>query len=209
MNGSPTRLLVADDHPVVRAGLVAILDGPPDFAVVGEARDGVEALELFRKLRPDVTVLDLRMPNLSGVEVTERIRREEPEARIVILTTFDGDEDIYRALQAGARAYLLKDTAEPELIATVRAVAAGLRRIPPKIAERLAERVESDALSGRELAVLERLVGGQSNKRIGAELGITVATVKSHVNHLLAKLGVRDRTAAAVAALRRGLVRPP
>lgn len=208
MNRAPTRILVADDHPVVRAGLAAILDGPSDFTVVGEAGDGAEALELFLRLRPDVTVLDLRMPILSGVEVTQRIRREQPDAKIVILTTFDGDEDIYRALQAGARAYLLKDTAEPELIATVRAVATGLRRIPAGIAERLAARVESDALSTRELAVLELLVEGRPNKGIGAELGITEATVKSHVNHLLAKLGVRDRTAAAVAALRRGLVRP-
>ncbi|HRC86956.1 MAG TPA: response regulator transcription factor [Thermoanaerobaculia bacterium] len=203
-----TRILVADDHPVVRSGLVAILDQPAEFSVVAEAADGVEAVELFARLAPDVCVLDLRMPRLSGLEATERIRRLDPQAKIVVLSSFDGDEDIYRALKAGARSYLLKDTPEPELIAAVRAVAAGLRRIPPAVAERLAARLDAGELTGRELEILERIVRGEANKQIGAALGITEGTVKSHVNHLLAKLGVGDRTEAAVAALRRGLVRP-
>lgn len=201
-------LLVADDHPVVREGLVAILNRQSDMKVIAEAEDGAAAVELYRRHRPEVAMLDLRMPRLSGVGATEAIRAEFPDARIMVLTTFDGDEDIYRALKAGARAYLLKDTSREELLATVRAVAAGLRHIPLEVAARLAQRVEAAALTLREHEILTLIVGGRANKQIAAELGIALGTVKTHVNSLLGKLGVGDRTEAAVAAIRRGLVRP-
>ncbi len=205
---SPIRVLVVDDHPVVREGLVALLRRQGDMEVVAEGADGEAAVELYRRFEPDVAILDLRLPKATGVEATAEIRRQFPEARIVVLTTFDGDEDIYRALKAGARAYLLKDTSREELLSTVRAVAAGLRRIPPAVAERLAQRVEAAELTAREREVLALIVAGKGNKQIGAALGITEGTVKTHVNALLAKLGAADRTEAAVMAIRRGIVRP-
>ncbi len=206
--GEPIRILVVDDHPVVCDGLRALLDRQADMRVVGEAGDAAEALTAFRRLRPDVTLLDLRLPDRSGVEVLRDITAEFPGARVVVLTTFDGDEDIYRALRAGARGYLLKDMFRGELIDAVRAVHAGLRRVPAAVAERLAERVPRSDLTPREHDVLELIVAGQSNREIGAVLGITQGTVKGYVNTLLTKLGVSDRTQAALAALRRGLVRP-
>lgn len=202
------RILVVDDHPVVREGIVSLLRRQSDLQVVAEAGDGEAAIELYGRLMPDVTIMDLRLPKANGVEATTEIRRRFPDARIIVLTTFDGDEDIYRALKAGARAYLLKDTSREELLSTVRAVAAGLRRIPPGVAERLAQRVESSELTSRERDVLELIVTGRGNKQIGAALSITEGTVKTHVNSILAKLGVADRTEAAVSAIRRGLVQP-
>ena len=200
------RVLVVEDHHVVRQGLVALLNVVDGIEVVGEAADGVEAIAQFRKCQPNVTLIDLRMPRLSGVEVIQRIRMETPAARFIVLTTYDGDEDIFRALQAGARAYLLKGMTTDDLVATIRTVHAGRSHIPPAIAQRLAERVGTEELTPREFDVLEQIVGGCSNKEIATALDISEATVKTHINSLLGKLGVTDRTQAATAAIQRGIV---
>jgi two-component system NarL family response regulator len=200
------RILVVEDHHVVRSGLVALLNVVEGIEVVGEAADGVEAIAQFRKCQPNVTLIDLRMPRLSGVEVIQRIRMETPQARFIVLTTYDGDEDIFRALQAGARAYLLKGMTTDDLVATIRTVHAGRSHIPPAIAQRLAERVGTEELTPREFDVLEQIVGGCSNKEIATALDISEATVKTHINSLLGKLGVADRTQAATAAIQRGIV---
>jgi DNA-binding NarL/FixJ family response regulator len=200
------RVLVVEDHHVVRQGLVALLNVVEGIEVVGEAADGVEAITQFRKCQPNVTLIDLRMPRLSGVEVIERIRMETPQARFIVLTTYDGDEDIFRALQAGARAYLLKGMTTDDLVSTIRAVHAGRSHIPPVIAQRLAERVGTEELTPREFDVLEQIVRGCSNKEIATALDISEATVKTHINSLLGKLGVTDRTQAATAAIQRGIV---
>jgi DNA-binding NarL/FixJ family response regulator len=202
----PIRILVVDDHHVVRQGLVALLKIMPDVEVVGEASDGFEAIELHRSLQPDITLMDLQLPNLGGVDAIIKIRAETPSARFIVLTTFDGDEDIYRSLQAGAKAYLLKGMTTEELLVTIRAVHEGKTRISAPIAEKLAERMSSETLTGRELAVLERIVAGRANKEIAADLGISEATVKSHINSLLSKLNVNDRTHAATVAIQRGIV---
>jgi DNA-binding NarL/FixJ family response regulator len=198
--------MVVEDHHIVRQGLVALLATIPDMTVVAEAADGKQAIGLFRQHRPDVTLMDLRLPAMSGVEAVEQIRREFPLARIIVLTTFDGDEDIYRALQAGARAYLLKGMFGEELMDAIRAVHSGKSRIPAIVAERLAERMGGPSLTGRELEVLELIVLGNSNKEIGGELAISEATVKTHINSILDKLGVTDRTQAVRTALQRGIV---
>jgi DNA-binding NarL/FixJ family response regulator len=198
--------MVVEDHHIVRQGLVALLETIPDMTVVAEAADGKQAIGLFRQHRPDVTLMDLRLPAMSGVEAVEQIRREFPLARIIVLTTFDGDEDIYRALQAGARAYLLKGMFGDELMDAIRAVHSGKSRIPAIVAERLAERMGGPSLTGRELEVLELIVLGNSNKEIGGELAISEATVKTHINSILDKLGVTDRTQAVRTALQRGIV---
>lgn len=200
------RLLVVDDHQIVRQGLVALLNTIPGFTVVAEAGDGTEAVELHRKLQPDITIMDLRLPNMSGVEAIIAIRSESPKARFIVLTTFDGDEDIYRALQAGAKGYLLKGMNADELTDAIRTVHAGKSRIPTVVAERLAERVSGTELTTREREVLRLIVHGCSNKEIGNQLHISEATVKTHINNLLSKLGVSDRTQAATTALQRGLV---
>lgn len=200
------RVLIVEDHNVVRQGLVALLNVAEGLKVVGEAADGAEAVAQIRKHRPDITLIDLRLPRMSGVDVIERIRMETPQARFIVLTTYDGDEDIYRALKAGARAYLLKGMTSEELIATIRAVHTGKSHIPPVIAQRLAERLGTEDLTPREFDVLEQIVDGKSNKEIAAELDVSEATVKTHINSLLSKLGVTDRTQAATAAIRRGLV---
>ena len=200
------KILIVDDHHIVRQGLVALLRTVPGFDVVAEAADGEQAVELHRKHRPDVTLMDLRLPKLNGVEAIARIREGAPAARIIVLTTFDGDEDIYRALQAGARAYLLKGMTTEELISTIRAVHEGRSHIPPAIAQRLAERMGTEELTSREFDVLEQIVHGKSNKEIATELEISEATVKTHINSLLGKLGVSDRTQAATAAIQRGIV---
>ena len=210
MTANPTansiRVLVVEDHHVVRQGLVALLNVVEGLEVVGEAADGVEAIAQFRKHQPAITLIDLRLPRLSGVDVIQRIRMETPQARFIVLTTYDGDEDIYRALQAGARAYLLKGMTSDELIATIRTVHAGKSHIPAAIAEKLAERMGVEELTPREMDVLEQIVAGKSNKEIAEELGVSEATVKTHINSLLGKLGVTDRTQAATAAIRRGIV---
>ena len=200
------RLLVVEDHHVVRQGLVSLLSVVDGIDVVGEAADGAEAIVQFRKHRPDVTLIDLRMPRMGGVDVIRNIRSDVPQARFVILTTYDGDEDIYRALQAGARAYLLKGVTADEMVATIRTVHAGNSHIPPAIAQKLAERVGTKELTSRELDVLEQIVHGKSNKEIGSELNIYQTTVKSHINSLLGKLCVTDRTQAATIAIQRGIV---
>ena len=206
MTAKPIRVLIIEDHNVVREGLAALLKVADGLDVVGEAADGVEAIAQFRKHQPDVALIDLRMPRMSGVDVIERIRMETPHARFIVLTTYDGDEDIYRALKAGARAYLLKGMTSEELISTIRAVHAGKSYIPPAIAERLAERMGAQDLTPREFEVLEHIVQGRSNKEIAAELEVSEATVKTHINSLLGKLGVTDRTQAATAAIQRGMV---
>jgi two-component system NarL family response regulator len=202
----PIRILVVDDHHVVRQGLVALLNITPEIEVVGQAAEGVEAIRLYRSLRPNITLMDLQMPGLSGVETIRRIRNDDPAARFIVLTTFDGDEDIYRALEAGARAYLLKGMTVEELTSAIKAVHAGKTRISPAIAEKLAERMSGPALTAREQDVLERIVAGRSNKEIASDLEISEATVKTHINSLLGKLGVGDRTHAATVAIQRGIV---
>jgi DNA-binding NarL/FixJ family response regulator len=200
------RIMVIDDQAVVRQGFVSLIKTVPDMEIVGEGSNGQEAVDLFRQLRPDITLMDLRMPALSGAEAIRQIRNEFPAARIIVLTTFDGDEDIYRAVQAGAQGYLLKDMFFEELEAAIRKVHAGARLIPGSVAERLAARMSSSELTGRELEVLRHIVDGKSNKEIGNTLNISEATVKSHINNILSKLGVSDRTQAATTALQRGIV---
>lgn len=206
MSDSKIRIIVVDDQAVVRQGFVALINTVPDMEVIAEGINGQQAIDLYRQHRPDVMLIDLRMPVIGGVEALNTIRGEFPEARLIVLTTYDGDEDIYRSLQAGAKGYLLKDMFFEELEAAIRSVHAGARRIPAVIAERLAERMAGSILTARELEVLELIVKGQSNKEIGVSLQISEATVKSHVNNLLSKLGVTDRTQAATTALQRGLV---
>jgi DNA-binding NarL/FixJ family response regulator len=203
---NPIRILIVDDHFVVRMGLTAVIGTQPDMAVVAEATNGRQAVQSFRQHRPDITLMDLRMPETNGVEAIIEIRKEYPEARFIVLTTYDGDEDIYRALQAGARGYLLKDMLGDALLEAIRAVHAGQRRIPSEVASRLAERMTRTELTSRELEVLGLIVKGRSNKQIAAELGVAEGTVKIHINNILSKLGVSDRTQAATFALHRGIV---
>ena len=204
--GTLIRILVADDNFLVRLGLGAVLNAQSGMTVIAEAGNGRQAVELFRQHTPDIVLMDLRMPLMTGVEATRAIRSEYPGARIIVLTTYDGDEDIYRALQAGARAYLLKDVLREDLLAAIKAVHAGQRHIPPAVAARLAERLPLSDLTARELEVLTLIVKGMSNSEIGAALTISTGTVKIHVNNILSKLGVSDRTQAATTALQRGIV---
>ncbi len=203
------RLMLVEDHAVVRQGLIALLSSVPDIEIVGFAKDGAEALQLYPKLNPDVTLMDLQLPKMGGVEVITRVRATIPNAKFIVLTTFDGDEDIYRAMQAGARAYLLKGMDIDELLAAIRTVSLGKGKISSAIAEKLAERVSGQQLTARELNTLERIVAGRSNKEIASDLNISEATVKSHVNSLLGKLNAEDRTQAAIIAVQRGFVRLP
>lgn len=201
------RVLVADDHPVVRHGLVALIDHQADMCVVAEAGNGREAVEQYAALQPDVVLMDLRMPELDGVEAITAIRAASPQARIVVLTTYDSDEDIYRGLRAGAQGYLLKDAPAGELLSAIRSVAAGQKRIPAEVAAKLAERMVSPELTARELEVLRLVVEGQSNKEIGVALTIAEGTVRAHLNSIFQKLDALDRTHAVTIAIRRGLVR--
>jgi len=202
-------VLIADDHPIVRDGLSAVINDQADMEVVAEAANGNEAVQLAFEIRPDVLLVDLRMPQMSGLEAIRKIREAWPQARVIVLTTYDGDEDIYRALEGGAQAYLLKSTPRAMLLDTIRAVYMGHKRIPPEVAARLVERITGSQLTPRELEVLELIVAGHSNKEIGEHLAITEGTVKAHVNNILGKLGVGDRTQAVTEALRRGIVHLP
>jgi len=206
MSDNKIRIVVIDDQAVVRQGFVSLINTVVDMEVIAEGTNGQQAIDLYREHKPDIMLIDLRMPVLSGVEAIAAIRREFPAARIIVLTTYDGDEDIYRSLQAGAQGYLLKDVFFEDLEESIRKVHAGSRRIPSVVAERLAERMSGSDLTGRELEVLQQIVAGKSNKEIGTHLSISEATVKSHINNILSKLGVSDRTQAATTALQRGIV---
>lgn len=200
------RVLISDDHPFMREGLAAVIGYKPDMAVVGQACNGHEAVALFRQQQPDVTLMDLRMPELSGVEAIAAIRAEFANARIIVLTTYDGDEDIYRGLRAGAKGYVLKDAEPEELLSAIRSVHNGQQYIPPAVGAKLAERMGSPELSDRELEVLRLMAAGKSNLEISDALSIAEGTVKFHVKNILSKLGVGDRTQAMIVALKRGII---
>ena len=200
------RILIADDHTTVLAGLASIIGMQPDMLVVAEAANGRQAVDLWRKHRPDVTLLDLRMPMLDGVGVIDEIRKEDTSARIIMLTTYDTDNEIYRAIKAGAKGYLLKDARREELLDCIRKVNRGETCIPQALVEKLAAGMSSETLTGRELGVLTLLTRGKSNKEIGANLYISETTVKTHLRSVFAKLNVLSRTEAVAAATRRGLV---
>lgn len=200
-------VLVVDDHALVRTGVANIISHEPDLQVVAEAADGLQAVAAFERYRPDVTLLDLRMPVMEGVEAVRQIRLRDPAARVIVLTTYDTDEDITRALKAGAKAYILKDIAASALIACIRDVLAGKTYLAPAAAAKLAERVTQVQLTPRELAALRSMADGRTNKEIATALGISERTVKTHLAHLFEKLGVTSRTEAVKVASRRGLVR--
>jgi len=203
------RILVADDHFVVRAGLRDILSHEPDFIVAGEVSNGRQAVEAFERLRPDVAVMDLRMPVCGGLEAIKRIRADHPAARILVFSSYEGDEDIHAALAAGAMGYILKHSVDDQITPAIRALLQGKRWIPLEVAGQLAARERGEILSEREREIVKLLVLGEANKQIGQALGITELTVKSHMKNILAKLQVRDRTEAVTVALRRGIVHLP
>lgn len=208
MQTNAIKVLVADDHPIFRQGIVAALSFQSDLIVVGEAADGREAVEMFRRQQPDVTLLDWQMPHLSGLQVIQVIRGENPAARLIVLTTFDSDKDIQSALNAGASGYLLKESSGDELAAAVRAVHNGQKRISPEVGARLADSlVNPDALTQRELEVLQLMTEGKQNKEIAELLFVSESTVKYHVKHIFAKLQVTDRTQAVIVALKRSITR--
>ena len=203
----PLRVLIADDHALIRAGIVSLLSARPELTVCGEAVDGESAVAQFDALEPDVALMDLQMPGIDGVGAIERIRARHPSARVIVLTTFDTDEDVVRALRAGARGYLLKDAGPDELASAICDVHAGNTRVAPVIAAKLADRVTHVQLTRRERAVLRLVADGKSNREIGTMLSIAEGTVKVHVTHVFEKLGVSTRTEAIAAATRRGLIR--
>jgi len=207
VSSAPARVLVVDDHALLRTGVANIINLEPTLEVVAEAANGLDAIEAYRAQRPDVVLMDLRMPEMEGVEAVRRIREMDPQARVIVLTTYDADEDIARALQAGAKAYILKDIAADALIACIRDVLTGKTYLAPAAAAKLAERVTQVQLTPRELSVLRLLANGHSNKEIASALTIAERTVKTHLGHLFEKLGVTSRTEAVRVATRRGLVR--
>ena len=200
------RILSVDDHQLLREGIAAVLESQEDMALVAQTSNGREAVESFRRLRPDVTLMDLRMPDMSGIEAIRAIRAEFPDARIIVLTTYAGDAQAAAALKAGAVGYLLKNLVRKELLETIRIVHSGKRRVPPEIATEIAEHVADDALTQREIDVLRRVAAGKSNKLIAAELDISEGTVKTHMKSILPKLDASDRTHAVMIALKRGIL---
>jgi len=200
------RIMLVDDHYLVRVGLTSVIALESDMAVCAEAATGEQAIALFRASRPDVTLMDVRLPGMSGLEATQAIRADCPDARIIMLSTYGGDEEVYGALQAGAMAYLMKSVAREELVLTIRKAAAGRRHVPAEMAARLADRISRASLSSRELDVLRLLQGGKRNREIASALDITEGTVKLHVSSILGKLGAADRTEAVTMALQRGLI---
>jgi len=202
----PIRVLSVDDHALLREGIVAVVDGQPDMKVVAQASTGRDAIQLFREHRPDVTLMDLRMPDISGIDALIAILAEFPNARIVMLTTFEGDVEIQRSLAAGARGYLLKNMRPKELVEAIRQVHAGRKRIPHEIAAQLAEHIADEPLTEREIDVLRHVAVGNRNREIAERLAISEETVKVHVKHILEKLGANDRTGAVAIAVRRGII---
>jgi two-component system, NarL family, response regulator len=207
MSSPVVRVLIVDDHELVREGLAELLGRDPHVEVVGKAETGEQALQLYREMRPDVALVDLRMSPTDGVTVITKLREEHSDARIIMLSSYDTDEDIYRGLKAGAQSYLLKDVGLSELVQTIRAVHNGEKRIPPAIAAKLAEHMSNPQLTPRQVDTLRLIVAGLSNQEIASRLNITEGTVKAHVKAILAKFGARDRAQAASVALKRGIVR--
>ena len=200
------RVFSVDDHPLLREGIAALVNSQPDMTLVGEAATGSEAIQRYRQLVPDVTLMDLRLPDKSGIDTLIAIRAEFPEARVVMLTTFEGDVEIQRALQAGARGYMLKNMPPSELLDVIRQVHAGKKRIPPEIASQLAEHLSDETLTEREVEVLREVAGGNRNRNIAEKLFISEETVKVHIKHIMEKLGATDRTQAVAIGVRRGII---
>lgn len=200
------RILSVDDHPILRKGIAALVNAEPDLKLVAEASNGKEAIEAFRSHRPDVTLMDLQMPEVDGLGAIRQIRSEFPDARIIVLTTYDGDVQVLRSLKAGARAYILKAHVHKELLDTIRAVHSGQKRIPADVAAQLADHAGDDMLTEREISLLRLIATGNSNKQIADQLSIGEATVKSHVTNILSKLGANDRTHAVTIGLKRGII---
>jgi DNA-binding NarL/FixJ family response regulator len=200
------RILSVDDHPLLREGIAVLIENQPDMVLVGQASTGHEAIQQFRQHQPDVTLMDLRLPDISGIDALIAIRNEYPDACVVMLTTFEGDVEIQRALEAGARGYLLKTTPAKELVEAIRQANAGKKRIPPEVAAHLAEHMGEEALTPREVEVLRHLAGGNRNKDIGDQLFISEETVKVHIKHIMEKLGATDRTQAVAIGVRRGII---
>ncbi len=206
METSGIRILSVDDHPLLREGIAAVINSQQDMRVIADAASAKDAIEQFRKHKPDVTLMDLRLPDKSGIDTMISIRTEFPEARIIMLTTFEGDVEIQRALEAGARAYLLKNMPPKELVEVIRQVHAGKKRIPPQLAAQLAEHMSDEALTSREIEVLRQIAEGNRNRDIGEKLFITEETVKVHIKNIMGKLGASDRTQAVAIAIRRGII---